>query len=59
MRADVQCVVVSVNYRHAPEHVYPAAINDAFDGLQWVMFPENSKASEIDVSRLAIGGLSA
>jgi len=39
--------------------VYPAAINDAFDGLEWVMFPENSKALEIDVSRLAIGGLSA
>ncbi|KAK0652607.1 Alpha/Beta hydrolase protein [Cercophora newfieldiana] len=56
---DVQCVVVSVNYRHAPEHAYPTAINDSFDGLQWVLAPENSKVLNIDVSRMGIGGLSA
>ncbi|KAK4446632.1 Alpha/Beta hydrolase protein [Podospora aff. communis PSN243] len=58
-RANVQCVVISVNYRHAPEHAYPAATNDAFAGLQWVLAPENSKALGIDAYRVAIGGLSA
>ncbi|KAK5128732.1 hypothetical protein LTR85_000065 [Meristemomyces frigidus] len=53
------CVVVTVNYRHAPEHVYPAAVDDAISALEWAVSPTGSSALEIDVSRVAVGGLSA
>ncbi|KAK6074061.1 AB hydrolase superfamily protein [Seiridium cupressi] len=55
----VDCVVISINYRHAPEHVYPAAANDVLKGYQWVVNPENSKGLHINTARVAIGGLSA
>jgi acetyl esterase len=50
-------VVVSVNYRLAPEHPAPAAVDDAWTALQWVA----SHAGQLggDASRLAIGGDSA
>lgn len=32
----LRCVVINVDYRLAPEHVFPAAINDAWDVVQWV-----------------------
>ena len=32
-----EAIVVSVAYRQAPEHKYPAAVEDAHDALQWVM----------------------
>jgi acetyl esterase/lipase len=31
-------VAVSVDYRMAPDHVFPTAINDSFDALKWVRF---------------------
>lgn len=51
------CVVVSPDYRLAPEHRAPAAVEDAFAALVWT----NDHADElgIDRSRLAIGGASA
>ncbi|KAF3017849.1 hypothetical protein E8E14_012090 [Neopestalotiopsis sp. 37M] len=55
----VKSVVISVNYRHAPEHVYPAAADDVLAGYQWIVDPENAKTLGIDTSKVAIGGLSA
>jgi acetyl esterase len=50
-------VVVSVEYRLAPEHPYPAAVDDAWAATQWVAV----HGSEIgaDASRLAVAGDSA
>ncbi|TZG29678.1 alpha/beta hydrolase [Sphingomonas montanisoli] len=51
------CAVVSVEYRLAPEHPYPAAVEDAIAALGWVA-REGGK-HDIDTSRIAIGGDSA
>jgi len=54
---EAQCIVISVDYRLAPEHKYPAAIDDAWAATQWVA--ANAKSVGGDENRIAIGGDSA
>jgi len=56
---DVNCVVVTINYRHAPEHVFPAAHDDAIAGWRWATNPATKGLPKLDLGRVAIGGLSA
>ncbi|MGA8785049.1 MAG: alpha/beta hydrolase [Polaromonas sp.] len=51
------CAVVSVDYRLAPEHKFPAAANDAWDALQWLS--AHAENMGLDAARLAVGGDSA
>jgi acetyl esterase len=51
------CAVLSVDYRLAPEHVFPAALDDVETVLGYLR--EKGADLGVDVSRLAIGGDSA
>ena len=51
------CAVVSLDYRLAPEHPFPTAVHDAWDGLQWLYSQGATRG--LDPARLAVGGDSA
>lgn len=55
--ARTPCCVVSLDYRLAPEHPFPAAVADAWTALRWTF----DRAGElgIDATRIAVGGDSA
>lgn len=51
------CVVISVNYSLAPEYKFPAAPEDAYAAVQYII--KNSAELNIDSKRVAVGGESA
>jgi len=51
------CVVVSVDYRLAPEHPYPSPLEDCYSALKWIA--ANSDELNIDPQRIGIEGASA
>ena len=56
LAAESGVTIVSVDYRLAPEHPYPAAADDAVDVTRWI---QNGGLPQVNGQRLGVGGDSA
>lgn len=57
IRNELNIHVITINYRLAPEHPFPAATNDVYDVVKY--FSDNAEKYNIDKNNIAIGGSSA
>lgn len=57
LAAATGCGVISIDYRLAPEHPHPAAIDDAVAALRWLS--RGAAPAQFDASRLIVMGISA
>ena len=57
MTLALNCVIASVEYRLAPEHPFPAPLEDCYTALKWLT--DNATKFGVDAKKIAIGGASA